>query len=102
MRKIRVASVQMESIAGDKQANLAKIESLLRGAAAQNVELISFPECCITGYRFLRNLSREQLRTLAEPVFGGPSSQALMDPARRYRMTIGDDPQPTNSPAFST
>lgn len=89
MRKIRVAAVQLESAAGDKKANLTKMESFLQRAAAQGVELIAFPECCITGYWFLRNLSREQLSALAEPVFDGPSSQALMDLAKQYRMTIG-------------
>jgi predicted amidohydrolase len=89
MRKIRVASVQIESAAGDKQANLAKIEGFVQHAAAQGVELIAFPECCITGYWFLRNLSREQLQTVAEPLFEGPSSQALMRLARQYRVMIG-------------
>jgi predicted amidohydrolase len=89
MRKIRVASVQFESAAGDKSANLAKIEVFLQSAAARGVELIVFPECCITGYWFLRNLSREQLKALAEPVFAGPSSQALLRLAKQYHMTIG-------------
>ena len=89
MKKIRVASVQMESAAGDKQANLAKMESFVRRAAAQGAQLIVFPECCITGYWFLRSLSHEQLGAVAEPLFDGPSSQATMDLARRYRVTVG-------------
>ena len=89
MRKIRVASVQIESTAGDKRANLAKIEDFVQRAAATGAEIVVFPECCITGYWFLRNLSREQLQAVAEPVFAGPSSQALMRLARQYRMMIG-------------
>ncbi len=89
MRNIRVASVQFEHIAGDKQANLTKIESFVKKAAEQGVELITFPECCITGYLFLRQLTREQLQALAEPVFDGPSSQTLMALARQHNMTIG-------------
>ncbi|MCU0916032.1 MAG: nitrilase family protein [Planctomycetes bacterium] len=89
MRRIRVASVQMESAAGDKGANLAKMERFVQRAAAQGVELIVFPECGITGYWFLRNLSREQLAAVAEPVFDGPSSQALLGLAKQYGMTIG-------------
>jgi len=89
MRNIRVASVQFEPMAGDKQANLARIGDFVRQAAAQGVELIVFPECCITGYWFLRRLSREQLQLLAEPVPGGPSSQALMALAKEHGMTIG-------------
>jgi predicted amidohydrolase len=55
----------------------------------RHVELIVFPECCITGYWFLRNLSREELFRLAEPVFEGPSSKALRERAAKYGVTIG-------------
>ena len=89
MRNIRVASVQFEHVSGDKQANFAKIEKFVIQAADQGVELIEFPECCITGYWFLRKLGREELKALAEPVFDGPSSQRLMDLAKHYNMTIG-------------
>ncbi len=89
MKNIRVASVQFESVAGDKGANLAKVESFVQRAAAHRVELIVFPECCLTGYWFLRKLSREQLQAVAEPVPGGPSSQALMGLAKQHRMTVG-------------
>lgn len=71
-----MASVQLESAAGNKQANLAKMEAFLQRAATQGVEFITFPECRITGCWFLRNLSRDQLRALAEPVFDGPTSPA--------------------------
>jgi len=89
MRNIRVASVQFEHAAGDKRANLTKIRRFVRQAAEQSVELIIFPECCITGYWFLRRLAREQVQALAEPVFDGPSSQALMALAKEHNMTIG-------------
>lgn len=89
MKKLRVASVQFEHKANDKDANLETIRSFVRQAAAQEVELIVFPECCITGYWHLRKLSREQLEALAEPVFGGPSSQALARLSREHGMTVG-------------
>ena len=89
MRNIRVASVQFEHVAGDKQAHLTKIENFVKQAAEQGVELTAFPECCITGYLFLRQLTPEQLQALAEPVFDGPSSQALMALARQHNMTVG-------------
>ena len=54
----------------------------------RGVQLLVFPECCITGYWFLRKLSREQLGQLAEPV-NGPSSAALLELAIRHGMTIG-------------
>lgn len=89
MNNMKVASVQFEHTPGDKNANLCKIKSFVEQAARNNVELIVFPECCITGYLFLKQLSREQLSQLSEPVFDGPSSQALMTLAKEHRMTIG-------------
>jgi predicted amidohydrolase len=89
MKNIRVASVQFEHVPSDKKANLTKIENFVRKAAREGVELIAFPEACITGYLFLRKLSRKEIRALAEPVFDGPSSQALMALAKQHKMTIG-------------
>ncbi len=89
MRNVRVASVQFEHATQDKKANIAKIKSFAQRAAKQNVEMITFPECCITGYWFLRKLSRDELRAIAEPVSHGPSSQTLMALAKEHNMTIG-------------
>jgi len=89
VKKIRTASVQFEHAPSDKQANLEKICGFVEQAAEQGVQIIAFPECCITGYWHLRRLSREELTDLAEPVFDGPSSQMLCDLARKYDMTIG-------------
>ena len=89
MRNIVVASVQFEHSPGDKQANLHKIRSFVERAARRNVEIIVFPECCITGYWFLRHLSSDDFAALAEPVFEGPSSQCLLSMARQHNMTIG-------------
>lgn len=86
---IRAAAVQFEHAAGDKGANFAKIESFAKIAASDRVQLLAFPECCITGYWFLRNLTREQLFSLAEPVPAGPSTQHLLALAREHRAIIG-------------
>jgi len=89
MRNLRVASVQFEHQNGDKAFNGSKIEHFLEQAAASGVEVIAFPECCITGYWFLRNLSCDELIELAEPVPGGPSSQHLLGLSKKYGITIG-------------
>lgn len=88
-RVLRVATVQMESMAGDKAANFAKMESFVEQAAQQSVKLIVFPECCITGYWFVRNLAPKELKELAEPVFSGESSQRLIGLSKKYGMSIG-------------
>jgi predicted amidohydrolase len=89
VRNIRVAAVQFEHAAGDKAANLGKIRAFVQEAAAEGVEIIAFPECCITGYWFLRHLSREDFTALAEPIPGGPSTQELVALSREHGMTIG-------------
>ncbi len=88
MQNVRVAAVQFQHVAGDKDANLATIRRFVQLAAEQDVQIILFPECCISGYWHLRKLSRDQLLQFAEPVFDGPSSQALMRLARQYNMTV--------------
>jgi predicted amidohydrolase len=89
MRNVRVASVQFEHRAGDKEANLGVITSFVEHAVHAQAEIVVFPECCITGYLFLRHLSRDQLLELAEPVFDGPSSQRLQALSETHGITIG-------------
>jgi len=88
-RTLRVASVQFESSPVDKETNFRKIETFVERAAQQSVRLIVFPECCITGYWFIRNLSLQALEHLAEPIFTGPGSRRLIELAKKYGMTIG-------------
>ncbi len=89
MFTLRAAVLQMEHAAGDKAANFAKVEAFVRQAAEQGVKLLVCPECCLTGYWFLRKLTRAQLLELAEPVPEGPSTQRLLALARQYQLTIG-------------
>ncbi len=89
MRDIRVAAVQFEHAAGDKAANCAKVRNFVAQAAGQGVEILCFPEGCLTGYWFLRKLAREQLEALAEPVPEGPCTQELLRLSAAHGMTIG-------------
>jgi len=89
MKNVRVATVQFEHQDGVKQANLDRIRHFADRAAAQDSRILVCPECCITGYWFLRRLSRGALTALAEPVPDGPSSRALADLAQHHGMTIG-------------
>ncbi len=89
MRDVRVASVQMESVAGDKGANFAKLERLAGEAAGKGAALALFPECCLTGYWFLRHLTVPQLAALAEPVPAGPSGERLLALSRHVGMSVG-------------
>jgi predicted amidohydrolase len=89
MTTIRTASVQFEHAPGDKTANLEKIHDFVERAARESVRLLVFPECCITGYWFLRHLSRRELLELAEPAFEGPSAGQLVELARKHDMIVG-------------
>jgi predicted amidohydrolase len=89
MQNIRVAAVQFNHLAGDKRANIGKIRAFTKDAATANVELLVFPEMCITGYWHVRKLSPTEIETLAEPVPSGPSSQELLILAKDYNITIG-------------
>src|SRR6266850_4120155 len=88
-RHLRVASVQFESKPADKEANFQKVERFTEQAVAQDVRLIVFPECCVTGYWFIRNLSVAELAALAEPIPGGPSTRRLIALARKHGISVG-------------
>ena len=89
MKHIKAASVQFNHLPGDTEANLDKVRSFVEEAATQEVDLIAFPEMCLTGYWHVRNLSKTEIESLAEPVPEGPSTQALLKLAAEKKMTIG-------------
>ena len=68
MRDIRVATVQFQPARGDKAYNLGRVQHFVTGAARRGVEIIAFPEMCLTCYWHVRKLSREAFEALAEPV----------------------------------
>jgi predicted amidohydrolase len=83
-----VASVQFQHQANNKSYNLGVMAEFIQQAAAQSVQVINFPEMCITGYWHVRHLSRADIEQLAEPVPSGPSSQQLLAWARQHQMVI--------------
>ena len=89
MNDLRAASVQFQHQPGDKSANLKTVREYTAKAAAQGVNLIVFPEMCITGYWHLRDLPRENLETLAEPIPDGETTQALLDLAKEHDLSVG-------------
>ena len=84
MRDVLVGAAQFEHRDGDKAYNLARIDALAGQAARQGAGIVSFHECSVTGYTFLRRLDRAGLARLAEPVPGGPSTAGLIETARRH------------------
>ena len=88
-KTLSVGTVQFCHINGDVAANLAIIDHFAAQGAQQGLELIIFPECCLTGYWFLRHLDRQAIDDLAEAVPDGPSCRHIRELSRQYGMTIG-------------
>ncbi|HDQ45747.1 MAG TPA: acyltransferase [bacterium] len=74
---MRVGVFQFSPEFGNVRANLDRIDRALSGVRA---DLIVLPELCTTGYQFT---SREEVRTLSEPVPDGPAVRRLAGIARR-------------------
>ena len=89
MKTMKAAAVQFNHKPGEKDYNLGIIETFVQRGTKEDVDLIVFPEMCITGYWHVRNLSKEQVSTLSENIPSGPSTQKLLALARQYRMTVG-------------
>lgn len=88
MKVLKAASVQFCHVPGDKQANLSIITTFVEEASIKGVDLITFPEMCITGYWHVRNLDRGGVAALAEPL-NGESSAVLKELAAKHNMMIG-------------
>ena len=89
MQPIRAAAVQLNHVPGEKRANLNRIREFVSDAKERGVDLLVFPEMCITGYWHIRKLDRSEIEALAEPVPEGDSSQELLALAQQTGMTIG-------------
>ncbi len=89
MKDLRVASVQFNHRANDKAYNLWVIEQFVEKAQRQGVDMIVFPEMCITGYWHVSRLDRAGLKRLAEPVPEGRSTQRLLALSEKTNMNIG-------------
>lgn len=62
---MKLAALQMQAVAGDVAANLARIEKAAREAATAGANLLITPELALTGYG-----AGEAIRKLAEPAAG--------------------------------
>ena len=89
MKDLRAASVQFQHAPGDRPANVEIVRRFTAEAAGRGAELVVFPEMCLTGYWHLRDLPREDLEALAEPVSGGECTQALLALAKEHNLSVG-------------
>jgi predicted amidohydrolase len=82
MTIMRVGFFQFIPLFGEVSHNLDRVVDTLDRADA---DLIVLPELFASGYQFL---SQQEVITLSEPVPNGPTTQRLIDLARRRRMVI--------------
>ena len=64
---MRIGHCQLESKTGDFDANLAKVVAGLERADKERVEVVSFPECFLTGYPDKEELARKSAFALDSP-----------------------------------
>ncbi|MCC5875759.1 MAG: nitrilase family protein [Candidatus Sumerlaeia bacterium] len=89
MKIVRAAAVQFCHHPGDKEANFSIVEQFAAMAARERVEILVFPEMCLTGYWHVRNLSKSGIEALAEAVPDGPSTRRLVKLSAHHGMTVG-------------
>jgi len=65
---MNLAVAQFEPKDGDKSYNLSVIRELTKKAKSQGDDLISFHEMSITAYTHTKNLSLEEITSLAEEI----------------------------------
>jgi len=112
MQDVKVAAAQFQCEVGKKEPNLVKIETLTTKAAGDGAEMVFFHEQCVTGYSLWAegssneragggrpvesgrvtpawNLPGIHPYSLAEPVPDGPSTQRLIEIARKHKVVLG-------------
>jgi len=89
MKNLCACAVQFNHVPNNKKVNWEKIRYFTKRAYEEGVNLIAFPEMCITGYWHVRKLTREEIEYLSEEVPAGDSTQELISLANDYKMTIG-------------
>lgn len=88
MRTLKISVAQFAPKDGDKDYNLSVIEKLTAKAKSAGAEVISFHEMSITAYTFFKDLDREQVKSYAEKVPDGESTQKLIQIAEKYDITV--------------
>jgi len=86
---MKVATVQFQHVASDKTHNLDQIQHWTTAASREGVELIVFPEMCITGYWHVHTISKSDVVALAESIPEGPSVATLLQIAKSQNISIG-------------
>ncbi len=79
---MRIGHCQLESKTGDFDANLAKVVAGLERADKDRVEIVSFPECFLTGYP-----DKEELARKSAFAVDSPQMMTLLDRTAKFDAT---------------
>ncbi|MCL9652850.1 nitrilase family protein [Pantoea agglomerans] len=86
---LKAATVQFQHLANNKNYNLLIMEKFIEQAAIEQVNILTFPEMCITGYWHVPKLTSAEVTALAEPIEGSPSLTLIRSLAMKHQMLIG-------------
>lgn len=73
LTSLKAATVQFQHQASNKKYNLLIMEKFIEQAALEQVNILTFPEMCITGYWHVPKLNAAEVSALAEPIADSPS-----------------------------
>lgn len=86
---LTVAAVQFNAAEFDKKHNLDQMEAMVADASSRGVDVVSFPEICITGYNWiLYTDDAETLFSVAESIPDGPSTERVIEMAARHNIAV--------------
>lgn len=88
-KTLKAAVIQFQHQAGNKKYNLLIMERFIKKAAIEGVNILAFPEMCITGYWHVPKLDAAGVQALAEPADTGPSVALIRSLAVKHQMLIG-------------
>lgn len=87
--RLKTAVVQFQHQAGNKEYNLQVMQKFIEQAAREGVQILVFPEMCITGYWHVPKLSSKEVEALAEPIDTHHSLGVIRALAMKHQMLIG-------------
>ncbi|WP_099463983.1 MULTISPECIES: nitrilase family protein [Parabacteroides] len=88
MEPLKIATAQFETRDNDKAYNLSVIREICSKASGEGAQVVAFHECSVCGYTFAKELSREELLAIAEPIPSGKSTQTLISIAKEFNITL--------------
>lgn len=80
---MRIGHSQVDSELGDFEGNLAKVVAGMERAERERVEIVSFPECFLTGYPDTEELARKGAFALDSPQF-----MRVLDATSRFEPVV--------------